>query len=148
MSPTVLIAMAERSGLINDIDEWVLRRACDDRRTWLAEFPGTDLDLHVNVSVRHLRHPSFVTNITDTLATSATPPTALVLEVTEAIFIDDIERVGDVLHAFEDSGIRIALDDYGTGPFARLPRAPADRHRQDRPMLRRRSRRGRRENHR
>ncbi len=115
VEPTAVIDMAEQSGLINEIDQWVLRRACRDRRTWLVDHPGTDLDLHVNVSVRHLLHPEFVTTVNEALAAYDTPPTALVLEVTENLFIDDAERVSAVLDEFQDSGIRIALDDYGTG---------------------------------
>lgn len=115
VEPPVIIAMAERSGLINDIDEWVLRRACRDRQSWLSCHPGTKLDLHVNVSVRHLLHPAFVTSVADVLATFDMPATALVVEVTENIFIDDADRVGEVLDELQRSGIRIALDDYGTG---------------------------------
>lgn len=123
---TAVIAMAERSGLINDLDDWVLRRACRDRRTWLGARPGSDLDLHVNVSVRHLAHPAFVARVAEVLATCDTPPTALVLEVTENIFIDDAVRVREVLDEFRCSGVRIALDDYGTGysSLAYLARLP------------------------
>jgi diguanylate cyclase (GGDEF)-like protein len=115
VEPAVIIAMAERSELINDIDEWVLRRACRDRRRWLRQHPGTDLDVAVNVSVRHLLHPTFVMSVAEALATFETPPTALVLEVTENIFIDDNERIREVLDELHRTGIRIALDDYGTG---------------------------------
>ena len=115
VEPPVIIAMAERSELINEVDEWVLGRACRDRRTWLREHPGAELDLHVNVSVRHLFHPAFVKNVAAVLAMFDTPPTALVLEVTENIFIDDADRVREVLEEIRCSGVRIALDDYGTG---------------------------------
>ncbi len=115
VEPQVIIAVAERSGLINEIDEWVLRRACRDRHAWLGTHPGTQLDLHVNVSVRHLFHPAFVTNVMEILLAFDTPPSAPVLEITENIFIDDADRVREVLDEFRCSGIRIALDDYGTG---------------------------------
>ncbi len=115
VDPRVMVALAERSALINDIDDWVLRRACRDRRAWLAEHPGTELDLHVNVSVRHLLHTSFLANVTAVLEEFDTPMTALVVEVTENIFIDDTGRVAELLNAFRCSGVRIALDDFGTG---------------------------------
>jgi diguanylate cyclase (GGDEF)-like protein len=115
VEPRLMIAMAERSDLINDIDDWVLRRACRDRRHWLRQFPGAELDLTVNVSVRHLLQPAFATSVAEALAMFDTPPTALVLEVTENIFIDDNDRVRKVLDDLNRTGIRIALDDYGTG---------------------------------
>jgi predicted signal transduction protein with EAL and GGDEF domain len=115
VGPTSIIAIAEQSDLVDDIGEWVLRRACRDRRRWLRRHPGIDLDLAVNVSVRHLVQPAFVTTVTEALETFDTSPTALVLEVTENLFIDDNERVRDVLDELHRTGIRIALDDYGTG---------------------------------
>ena len=115
VEPMAAIALAERSGLVNDLDEWVLRRACRDRRTWLADSPEIDLDLHVNVSARHVLHPAFVVTVDDVLATFDTPPTSLVVEVTETIFIDNIDRVREVLDDLRRLGIRIAIDDYGTG---------------------------------
>lgn len=115
IAPTTLIAIAERNGFINEIDEWVMQRACSDRQAWLTDSPDIVLDLHVNVSVGHLADPTFVATVTDILAKSDTPPTALVLEVTESVVINDVDRVSEVLDRFHSSGIRIALDDYGTG---------------------------------
>jgi len=110
-----IIANAERSDLINEVGDWVLRRACRDRQRWLDHHPGTELDLAVNVSVGQLLQPTFATMVAAALLTFETSPTSLVLEVTENLFIDDNERVGEVLSELARSGIRIALDDYGTG---------------------------------
>ncbi len=115
VEPPVIIAVAERSNLINDVGEWVLRRSCRDHQRWLMDHPGIELDLSVNVSVRQLLQPSFARVVADALATFGTRPTALILEVTESLFIDDIERVAGVLGELDSAGVRIALDDYGTG---------------------------------
>jgi len=115
IEPSSIIAISERSGLIDDIGEWILRRSCLDHRIWLHEHPGARLDLSVNVSARQLLQPTFASVVADALATWDTNPSALVLEVTENIFIDHDNQVRKILHELASTGIRIALDDYGTG---------------------------------
>jgi diguanylate cyclase (GGDEF)-like protein len=110
-----LVDIAERSGLINDIGAWVLERSCLDRGRWLQEHPDAPLDLAVNVSARQIARPDFVRTVTSVLERTGMDPLALVLEITENIFIEDTQRAMTVLTELKQLGIRLALDDFGTG---------------------------------
>jgi diguanylate cyclase (GGDEF)-like protein len=113
--PLLLVQTAERSELINDIGSWVLEQACCDRRRWICEYPDTPLDLAVNVSARQLVRPDFAVIVAGILASTGMDRGALVLEMTENIFIEDSERATAVLSELRGLGVRLALDDFGTG---------------------------------
>jgi diguanylate cyclase (GGDEF)-like protein len=110
-----MIGIAEKSGLISEIGEWVLTRACLDHAGWPRLHGGGALDLAVNVSARQLMAPGFCGTVADVLARTRMDPTALVLEMTEYILVEDSERAMTVLSDLKTLGIRIALDDFGTG---------------------------------
>ncbi|MGV8966338.1 MAG: putative bifunctional diguanylate cyclase/phosphodiesterase [Cellulomonas sp.] len=109
------VALAERSGLITEIGTWVLEQSCRDWATWLAERPGRPLDLSVNVSARQLMAPGFDATVATVLHETGMDPAALVLEVTEGIFVADGDRAMGVLGDLQRIGTRLALDDFGTG---------------------------------
>jgi EAL domain-containing protein (putative c-di-GMP-specific phosphodiesterase class I) len=115
VSSTSMVMVAEQTGLISGIGAWVLERSCRERGRWLAEHPGAPLDLAVNVSARQLIEPGFCANVARVLDVTRMDPTALVLEMTENIFIEDSERAMRVLSELNEFGIRLALDDFGTG---------------------------------
>jgi diguanylate cyclase (GGDEF)-like protein len=115
VSALSLVGVAEMSGLISDIGAWVLERSCIDRGRWLHEHPDSPLDLAVNVSARQLSKPDFVRVVANVLARTGMDPSALVLEMTENIFIEDSERAMAVLAELKELGVRLALDDFGTG---------------------------------
>ena len=121
------IELAEQSGLITRIGAWVLERACRDRGQWLQ---GSDaaLELAVNVSARQLMEPGFAPSVAAVLERTAMDPAALVLEMTEGIFIDDAARAMTVLEDLKALGVRLALDDFGTGfsSLAYLRQFPVD----------------------
>jgi diguanylate cyclase (GGDEF)-like protein len=123
-----IIAVAEQTTLINEIGEWVLERSCLDRSRWLRAYPGVSLDLAVNVSPRQLMTPGFPKSVESVLTRTGMDPAALVLEVTESIYIDDSERTRLVLSALKALGVRLALDDFGTGysSLSYLRRLPID----------------------
>ncbi len=110
-----MVAAAERSDLICDIGAWVLERGCRDRSRWLDEHPTVPIDLAVNVSARQLMVPGFSATVRRVLAATGMDPSALVLEVTEGIFLEEGERTMTVLEELKGIGIRLALDDFGTG---------------------------------
>jgi EAL domain-containing protein (putative c-di-GMP-specific phosphodiesterase class I) len=110
-----MVVVAEQTGLINAIGSWVLERACRDRAGWMADHPGIELDVAVNVSARQLTDPRFGAEVARVLAATNTEPAHLVLEITERVFIDDFERAIRVLGELDGLGVRIALDDFGTG---------------------------------
>jgi EAL domain-containing protein (putative c-di-GMP-specific phosphodiesterase class I) len=110
-----LVEVAEQCGLISDMGAWVLERSCLDRGRWLHEHPESPLDLAVNVSARQLSKPDFLRTVASVLDRTGMDPTALVLEMTENIIIEDTERALTVLSDLRDLGVRLALDDFGTG---------------------------------
>ena len=123
-----VVGVAEQSGLITEIGGWVLERGCRDRGNWLQEYPGAPLGLAVNVSARQLMSPGFCGHVASTLAKTGMDPTALTLEMTEDILIEDSARARTVLADLKELGVRIALDDFGTGysSLSYLRRLPID----------------------
>ncbi len=109
------VSIAEQSGLIIGIGAWVLERACSDRTQWLADHPDRPLDVSVNLSVRQLLSPGLVGQVERVLDKTGMDAGALVLEVTEGIFIEDDQRAMTALADLRKMGLRLALDDFGTG---------------------------------
>jgi len=109
LSPAVFIPVAEESGLINPLGQWVLRQAVCDALRW------GDITLSVNISAAQLRNAEFPIKLGEVLEETGFPPHQLELEVTETCLVLDpvvAERTLDVIRSF---GVRIALDDFGTG---------------------------------
>ncbi len=114
--PTLdLVALAEANGLIHEIGAWVLRNVCATHSRWRREYPGKKLDIAVNVSARQLMGRHFPLTVAAILDETQMDPAALVLELTEGIFIRDAERAIAVLADLKVLGVRVALDDFGTG---------------------------------
>ncbi len=112
--PTVLIPIAEHSGAILEIGQWVLEQAWTDRHRWQST-RVEQLMMSVNVSARQLMSPRFVESIADTLDPSTIDVSLLTLEVTESVFIRDADRAALVLGHLKEKGVKLALDDFGTG---------------------------------
>lgn len=115
IAPQMIVALAERSDLIDELGAWVLERSCRDHGRWIREHPGTSLYLAVNVSARQLLSPGLFTAVTKVLASPAMDPGSLILELTETIFIEDSARTLLVLGDLRKLGVRLALDDFGSG---------------------------------
>ena len=131
VSPAHFIPIAERAGLIEDVDEFVLRRSCERGARW----PGTIFA--VNVSPVQLRNPKFADRVFDQLKQADMRPQDLELEITEGILIEEERTALASLHEFRQTGIRIALDDFGTGysSLNYLKRYPVDRIKIDRSFV-------------
>lgn len=112
--PDRFIPLAERSGLIVPIGEWVLRTVCLQIRAWL-DTGYEPLNIAVNVSARQFRAPGLHSFIIDTLQEFAIPPELITLEITETALMENADDVRDVLRELKALGVRIALDDFGTG---------------------------------
>jgi diguanylate cyclase (GGDEF)-like protein len=110
ISPAEFIPLAEETGLIVPIGEWVIRDACARAAGW----PG-DLAVAVNISPRQFGSPVLAQTIVQALAASGLPASRLELEITESIFIGNAERTLATLHSLRSLGVRVALDDFGTG---------------------------------
>ncbi len=115
VAPTTIIEIAERSDLINDIGGWVLQRACHDHGRWTARRPELRLDLAVNVSARQIADDGLTTALATILSATGMDPAMLVLEMTESVLIDNAAASVATLTSVADLGIRLALDDFGSG---------------------------------
>lgn len=114
ISPADFIPLAEETGLIIPIGEWVLRTACQQNKIWqLSGF--NNLSVSVNISYQQLSQPNFVQMVGRILTETGLEPKYLELEVTESSFIKNINLVNNVLQNLQEMGVNIALDDFGTG---------------------------------
>jgi diguanylate cyclase (GGDEF)-like protein len=111
--PDDFIGIAEQTGLIAPLTEWVLRTALAQCRTWLEQ--GLDLGVAVNISPRTLHDPAFTGLLAGLLADSRVPASRLTLEITEGALMDDPERAIDVLWELRRAGVRLSVDDLGVG---------------------------------
>ncbi|HKO71393.1 MAG TPA: EAL domain-containing protein [Bradyrhizobium sp.] len=129
ISPADFVAVAEDTGLIVELGEWVLRTACAEAVTWPPH-----VRLAVNVSPIQLKCPSLSLKVAGALAASGLAANRLELEITEAVLIRDDEMALAILHQLRELGIRIALDDFGTGysSLSYLKRFPFDKIKIDR----------------
>ena len=112
--PSRFIPMAEETGHIVKLGEWVLRSACLQMRAW-QDAGLRDMHMAVNLSVRQLRQPEFLDRLTSILDETRLLPGSLVLELTESSMMENPERAQAVLAALHDMGVGIAIDDFGTG---------------------------------
>ncbi len=132
VAPIEFIPIAERSGVIREVGMWVLREAC---KVAAVSLPG--LTISVNVSPTQLHDDEFTACVRDALHASALEPFRLELEITESVFIDDVDGALQRLHSLRALGVRVALDDFGTGysSLAYLRRFPFDTLKIDRAFV-------------
>ncbi|MEO8151748.1 MAG: EAL domain-containing protein [Rhizobacter sp.] len=125
--PNVFIPIAESSGGIVEIGEWVLLESCRQAMIWRTG-PLSDIALSVNVSTRQLDEKGFVDMVRSVLSATGLPPNALTLEITESALMRDPERTMARLTPLRALGVTVAIDDFGTGysSLAWLQRLPAD----------------------
>lgn len=127
--PAEFIPLAEETGLINQLGEWVLHTACAEAATW-----PSDIKLAVNVSPIQFKSPGLVLKVAAALVESGLPARRLELEITEAVLIRDDEAALNTLHLLRNLGVQIAMDDFGTGfsSLSYLQRFPFDKIKIDR----------------
>jgi diguanylate cyclase (GGDEF)-like protein/PAS domain S-box-containing protein len=114
VSPADFIPIAEETGLIVPIGEWVLRTACEQHRAW-REAGRMPIRMMVNISARQFREHGFVAMVRQVLRDTAMAPHLLTLELTESILMDDTRHAIALLEELRMLGLRVALDDFGTG---------------------------------
>jgi diguanylate cyclase (GGDEF)-like protein/PAS domain S-box-containing protein len=125
--PDQFIPVAEDSGLIIPIGEWVINQACKQCKAWHALGYDT-LKISANLSARQFRNNNLVNAICDALNTSGLDPSLLTLELTESSIMDNAEETIKSLHVLKNTGVRLSIDDFGTGysSLAYLKRFPID----------------------
>ena len=137
VSPADFIPLAEDTGLIVPIGEWVLRSACEHHRRW-CEAGGAPLHMMVNISARQFREEGFAAMVGSVLAETSMTPGDLTLELTESMLMDDTDRALARLDHLRALGVCLAIDDFGTGysSLAYLKRFPIDELKIDRLFVR------------
>ncbi len=137
ISPAVFIPLAEESGLIVSIGEWVMRTACRQACEWEQRY-GLRLRLGVNLSAVQLMEPQLLDMVTRVLRETELDPTLLEMEITESISIKTAPNLVENLNALHRLGCHIAIDDFGTGAASLdyLRRLPADRIKIDQSFVR------------
>ncbi|OLO10429.1 hypothetical protein BTW10_14905 [Chromohalobacter japonicus] len=126
ISPGAFIPLAEETGLIVPIGQWVLAKACERLARWSTDPALAHLQLSVNVSVHQFQKHDFVAQVLATLADHKAPPERLTLELTESLLLANVEGVIEKMMQLKRHGVSFALDDFGTGysSLAYLKRLP------------------------
>ncbi|EFQ65028.1 putative bifunctional diguanylate cyclase/phosphodiesterase [Pseudomonas lactucae] len=127
VSPVDFIPVAEDSGLIVPLTQWVLRQACEQAQAWrVMGLP--ELRMSANISAIDFRQREFVGNLATILKETGLPPTLLELEITESVLMQNVDETVELLHKIKAMGVRLALDDFGTGysSLSYLRRFPID----------------------
>ena len=135
IAPGQFIPLAEETGLIQEVGDWALRRACACLADWQARWP--QLVLAVNLSPRELRRADCAQRVRDCLQEHGLPASALELEITEGVLLEDVEQCIATMHQLKALGVRFAIDDFGTGysSLTYLKRLPLDRLKIDRSFV-------------
>ncbi|MCA9523361.1 MAG: EAL domain-containing protein, partial [Myxococcales bacterium] len=128
ISPSKFIPIAEETGLIHELGEWVLRRACEQRVYWASQGVDPELYVSVNISSRQLLGSRFVETVQGVLDQSGVDPQSVRLELTESALIESSTRALHVLTQLRALGLCLCLDDFGTGysSLSYLHRYPID----------------------
>lgn len=136
ISPADFIPVAEQSGLIVPIGEWVLAQACEAAAEWNRN--GHDIRIAINVSGAQFYQSDIVSYVRDVLNKTGLNPKMLELEVTESVFMDDIQHTIHTLQELHGLGVELAIDDFGTGysSLSYLRQFPIDRLKIDQSFIR------------
>ena len=136
IDPDDFIPIAEETGLIVPIGQWVLREACKQVRSW-AKSPVGAVPVSVNISSHQFRDRSFVKDVVDAIAGAGINPNFLELEITESVLMQEVDRTLVDLNQLKEAGIMLSIDDFGTGysSLSYLKRFPIDTIKIDRSFV-------------
>ena len=138
VSPAEFIPLAEETGLILPLGQWVLETACAQLATWAGQPQAAGLALAVNVSARQFHHPDFVRQVQEALNQHGADPRRLKLELTESLLLDNVEDTIAKMTMLKAQGVGFSLDDFGTGysSLSYLKRLPLDQLKIDQSFIR------------
>jgi EAL domain-containing protein (putative c-di-GMP-specific phosphodiesterase class I) len=134
--PDVFISIAEESGQIHDIGDWVLDEACRQMATWHKDGLA-NMQIAVNVSAKQFMRPDFIDFVEKTYQRHQLDPSCLELEITESVLVTDVQQVIDTCHRLQEMKIKVAIDDFGTGysSLSYLQELPVDTLKIDRAFI-------------
>jgi diguanylate cyclase (GGDEF)-like protein/PAS domain S-box-containing protein len=136
--PAEFVPVAEDTGLIVPLGQWVLREACRRLCEWQTRYPHARwMTVSVNLSPRQLRHPSLVSDVARAIAETGLAASCVTLEITESALVEDVAETTRVLHELKGIGVQLAIDDFGTGysSLSYLRRLPVDTLKIDRSFV-------------
>ncbi|MCB1013346.1 MAG: EAL domain-containing protein, partial [Microthrixaceae bacterium] len=114
--PNEFVPVAEKSGLIFELERWVMREACQQLRAWQLRLPArSTLTMSINLSVRQLMHEDILHDVRDAIGDAGLDPSTVNLEITETTLMHDTEMARQRLSELRDLGVSLAVDDFGTG---------------------------------
>lgn len=125
VSPEEFVALAEQSGQMNRLTEWVIQKSCAQRKAWLDK--GLEIDIAINLSAYDLR-AQLINTLEKSLKQYDLNTSHIILEITESAFIDDPEQALEILNELKGRGFKLSIDDYGTGysSLGQLKNLPVD----------------------
>jgi diguanylate cyclase (GGDEF)-like protein/PAS domain S-box-containing protein len=137
ISPVEFIPLAEETGLVVALGQWVLKKACAQLLAWSAHPATAQIEVAVNVSARQFHHPQFVAQVLDLVAAAGIDARRLKLELTETSLLENVDDTIAKMHALKLHGVSFALDDFGTGysSLAYLKQLPLDMLKIDRSFV-------------
>ncbi len=138
ISPVKFIPIAENTGLIIPITNWILRETCRQIADWRKlSFATADLMVSVNISGKHLSNTSLINDVKKALAEANLSPSSLKLEITESAAMENAEKTIHILEVLKDLGVQLSIDDFGTGysSLSYLHRFPIDTLKIDRSFV-------------
>jgi EAL domain-containing protein (putative c-di-GMP-specific phosphodiesterase class I)/GGDEF domain-containing protein len=136
--PSQIIPLAEETGLIFPLGQWVLRESCRQTRRWHDQFPDiSPLGVCVNLSAKEFDHHDLVEDVARNLRETELDPSTLTVEITESILMEDVPRTVAVLEEVKSLGVKLGVDDFGTGysALSYLKRFPIDCLKIDRSII-------------
>ncbi|HHJ80444.1 MAG TPA: EAL domain-containing protein, partial [Candidatus Tenderia electrophaga] len=133
--PDAFIPLAEQTGLIHPLTQWVLKTGVEQARQWHDK--GVTLNVAINLSAQSLRDPGLVDSITTILDEAGLEPKYLTLELTETAVMSDPKQALEILSGLDEKGVMLSIDDFGTGysSLAYLKRLPVDEIKIDRSFV-------------
>ena len=128
ISPATFIPVAEKNGSILQLGDWILEKSVADFSKWLEKYHFEDITLSINISALQFKNKDFIKTLIQVLKRYNMAPTMIELEITESVFIDDMDDVIEKMNVLREYGIRFSMDDFGTGfsSLSYLRRLPID----------------------
>ncbi len=138
LAPGEFIQIAEETGLIHSLGEWVLNKAFSQAAQWANQYELTGFRVAINISAQQFQHPEFLNMVLDATDRSAAKPENITLELTESIIMNDVKDVVRKMTLLKSRGFRISMDDFGTGysSLSYVKKLPLDELKIDRSFVR------------